>query len=460
MSQKNISDLLIRYKNMLRDEKSVYFDSDEFEEIADFYDIYKDSEIVQAVIEEGLRQHPGNPVLLLKKVKLLIINAQYQDALLLMNGFSEDASDMDVLLLKAEIFLHMDNVQSALSIFDVLLEHPEDEFDFLDISDILKSVEMFKESIFYLLKGIEKFPQSIELYREIADNYRVLEDYDNAIIAYNRMLDIDPYSSDDWTDLGELYNFKREYAKAIEAFDFSLAINEFDEHTLYMKGSSLIMNGNLEKAIETLLEYTEINKTDETAFILISECYTELHNYEIAKQFALKAIDVNPESVLALKRMIYLLLDRDHYEETIDYLEKILDLESNDSNLFFLKADVLMSLEQFTEAEEAYNKALSLSTNEDEKIEILYSIGVLRHRQGKDLEALSFFEKIEPFRLEHGDLFLKMAISYAKTKQYDQCQIYLNKVVNEPNNGLSSAEIAEKKRIIIDLKEIIQNNKS
>ncbi|MCD7973255.1 MAG: tetratricopeptide repeat protein [Candidatus Azobacteroides sp.] len=459
MTQKNIIDLLSRYERMIQNGKSVYFDSDEFEEIADFYDMREDSNAVKTVIDEGLKQHPGHHGLLLKKVKTLIFDRSYDEALSLANHLTVNPTDSDTLLLKAEIFLNTNNPQSALSIFDVILEQSEDEYDFLDISDILKSVEMFREAVLYLEKGIEKFPNSIDLYREIGDNNRLLEEYDKAIVAYNKVLDIDPYSAEDWTDLGELYSLNGNYEKAIEAFDFSLIIDEDDDRTLYMKGNNLILNGNYEKAVETFLEYTQINNDDETPYILISECYTEMQDFEKAKYYALKALDVNKESILSLKKIIYLLLDREAFLESLPYLERAIELLPTDSNLLFLKADVLMSLDKLKEAEENYIQALTLSENEDEQIDIIYSLALLKQKQEKDEEAVFYYEKVELFKPAYPDLALKMAVAYANTGQYDKCVQYLQKAAEESTLNLTMQEIRERSAIIREIEELL-NGKS
>lgn len=457
MPKKNISALVARYENMLHSGRSVYFDSDEFEEIADFYDVQENSDAVEAVVEEGLKQHPGHAGLLIKKAKLLILKKKYNEALSLVDSLSE-MNDTEALLLKAEIFLHTDTIQSALSIFDIYIEQVENEFDVLDVADILKSVNLLQDCIFYLEKGVEKFPSGIDIYRELADCYRSLNNFDQAILIYDKILDIDPYSIEDWIDLGELYNLKNDYAKAIEAFDFSLAIDEFDERALFLKGNTLILNENMEKAVETLLEYIELNPQDDTTLVLIAECYSEMGDYENAKFYTLKAVDLNPESIIGLKKLVYLFLDKDYFTEALFYLERTIVLSPDESNLFFLRADILNSLERYDEAWADYEKALSITTNEDEKIDIIYSLGNLMLKIDKDDNALMYFEWTESLRPDYPDIFLKMAFSYYRTEQYDNAIVYLKKAENESTDELLPNEIEERNTLIRKLNIVLTND--
>ncbi len=456
MEEYNITEILHRYEEMLRNGKSVYFDSDEFEDIADYYDSQEDTEASLRVVEEGLKQHPGNQVLLMKKIRILILKGEYDKASSLIDGISADSFDSEILLFKAEIFVNTNNIQAGLSIFDMLSEQSNDEYIFLEISDILKSVELFTDANNYLQKGLKKFPQSLELLREVADNYRLSGNYDDAIPVYNDILDIDPYSSDDWTDLGELYSIKADYEKAIEAFDFSLAIDETDERTIYMKGNCLILNGNYEKAIETLLEYAEFNSEDETPYILIAECYEEMQNLDAAYEYCQKAIEKNDKSVLAYKKMIYFLMEQSRFNEALLYADKALRVTQEDSNLYFLKADILTTLNDYIGALDSYKSAIKISTDKDEKTDILYSVGVLKQKENNDDEAILFFEQVEEFKPDYPDLFLKMAVSYYEIKQYDKCAEYLEKASAESTINLSIKEIQNREGIITQLTQLLQ----
>ena len=451
-----MEELLERYEDMIRNGERVYFDSDEFEDIADYYDMRENPEAALNVVEEGLKQHPGNQNLLLRKIRAFIFNEQYSEASNLINGLSIDTSDSEVLLLKAEIFLNTGSVQSGLSMLDLVLEQDDDEYTLLEISDILKSVEMYDEAMNFLKKGFVKYPENMDILREIADNYRSENNFDAAIEIYNKILDDDPYSAEDWTDLGELFSLKADYEKAIEAFDFSLTIDESDDRTIFMKGNCYILNGNFEKAIETYHDYITFNPTDETPYILIAECYEEMNQYEQAFDYCLSAILASNNSILSLKKMIYFLMDRECFEEAMEYANKALAITKKDSNLFFLKADIFTALNKSDEAADYYKKALAVSTDPNEKNDILFSIGVLKQKEGDDENALFFFEQIENNEFIYPDLFLKMAVSYHETKQYDKCAECLEKTKNEPIDELSPEEISEREKAIRELTLLLE----
>ena len=452
-----IEDLLERYEEMIRVGIPVYFDSNEFEDIADYYG-REDPDVALNVVEEGLKQHPGNQNLLLKKVGALIYNEHYSEAAALMEGLSIDETDWDVLLYKAEIHLNTGLVESGLGILDMALEQTDDEYTLWEAAYILRSVNLFEDATYYLKKGLERFPESLDIRREIAENYRLSGKFEEAIEIYNEILDVDPYSAEDWTDLGELYSLNADYEKAIEAFDFSITIDETDEQTVFMKANCLILNGSFEKAIETYHDYIALNPDDETPYIMIAECYEEMEQDKKAFEYCLKAIEVNPESVLAFKKMIYFLMERESFEEALAYVNKALTLTHTDSNLYFLKADIFTAMERLSEATDYYKKALVISENPDEKTDILYSIGILKQKEGKNNDALPFFEEVEKTKSDfYSDLFIKMAVSYYKTGQYDKCVKYIEKALNESIDDLSEEEIRDRDTVIDELIQLLQD---
>jgi hypothetical protein len=82
---------------------------------------------------------------------------------------------------------------------------------------------------------------------------------------------------------------------------------------------------------------------------------------------------------------------------------------------------------------------------------------VLKQKEEKDKEALLFFEQVEEFKSNYPGLFLKMAISYYETLQYDKCIEYLEKASDESTIGLSIEEIRNKEKVIHELMLLLQD---
>ncbi len=68
-NEPDITSLVERYEQMRALGKKVYFDADEFAQLADYYTAEGDIDEADFLIDEGLSMHPGSQELMVLKVK-------------------------------------------------------------------------------------------------------------------------------------------------------------------------------------------------------------------------------------------------------------------------------------------------------------------------------------------------------------------------------------------------------
>ncbi|MFY7880051.1 MAG: tetratricopeptide repeat protein [Lacibacter sp.] len=112
---------------------------------------------------------------------------------------------------------------------------------------------------------------------------------------------------------------------------------------------------------------------EEESFERIINYFDENEDLNQAMEAAEIGIEIYPYSSLLLIKKADLLLAQRKYQEALWILEKAELLDSNDINLFILKTDAYLALDQQTKAIELLEEALTLFKNE-ERIELLFEL--------------------------------------------------------------------------------------
>jgi cytochrome c-type biogenesis protein CcmH/NrfG len=122
------------------------------------------------------------------------------------------------------------------------------------------AVEMFR-----LERRTAEKPDDIEAWTQLGHLYFDSNNYDKAIVAYNKSLEINPDNADVWTDLGVMYRRSRRSNEAIKAFDRAIKIDLHHETSHFNKGIVLMHDlHDAEGAIKAWEELVSINPAAQT----------------------------------------------------------------------------------------------------------------------------------------------------------------------------------------------------
>ncbi|MDR2496908.1 MAG: CDC27 family protein [Tannerellaceae bacterium] len=288
-----LSKLLRRYFEAGKTGADIYFDADEillilgkFEQIEDYVN-YND------LLQLGLRLHPGNIGLQVKKSQQLLRSKEYREALDIAET-SGLVNDLEVGLIKLECYYKLKQYDRARAIVEEALAMGSDFVeDFCEQLAILmndndRSTPSERE---FIRKATLLFPDNMTLKDEYCFSLETDGKYDEAIRVCNEILDAEPYSYDDWLVLGRLHSLNESYGDAIYAFDIAAVCGEPDAELIAMKAFCYYMNENYEKAIDDYCNILtdEDNETNYRISSLLSDCYTRVDKYEEAYRI-LKAL--------------------------------------------------------------------------------------------------------------------------------------------------------------------------
>lgn len=417
-NNKELQDLIRRYEQTLADNKSVYFDADQFSDIAEYYDNIGDIDAARDLLEIALKIHPESESLLLKKAKIFVYDNEYEQALHLLNiVFS--GYDYDLYMVKIECFLQLSRYEEAMELVSDILDNEENE-DFhttlADLGFLYIEADCFTEAITFFEQSLNIDPENLEVLSDLSYAYETLGNFEKAIDATNRILDIDAYSYDAWVNLGKLYSLKEEYAKAVDAFDFALTINDNDINIIKLKAHCLSLSN---RAMEAMIIFKELLvkiPEDTSLYLLLCECYANLELYSEALECLVKYEELDGETIeLALKKAS-LFYQMDKMTQALSIIEKAMETYGKQLDLLILSGDIKMSSEDNLAAELDFKEAYLLESDNFEVIDKLALVSITLEKYDS---AIKYTEELLLLEPENMSMRQRLALLFLEIDDKD-----------------------------------------
>jgi tetratricopeptide (TPR) repeat protein len=431
---KNLS--LTRFEKMLKTNRILFFDSNEFENIISYYLENGKINFAKKAIKLGLEQHPDSSNLALFEIEILIFENKLDNAEKLLEGLIlSEPSNEEIYIQKANIYskkkLHKKAILCLKKILDFNTDNPE-VYSLIGVEYLfLEDFENAKDNFINCLNYDDSDYSALY---NIVYCFEILEQNDKAIDYLNTYLDSNPYCEVAWHQLGKQYLIFKNYVKAISAFDFAIISDEYFVGAYIEKGRALekinkyneaIENykliialkdessypllrmgicydkiGNYKKAIQNFNDCVKIDPQLNKAWYLLAEIYYKNQKYNSAILNIKKAIDINSENENYWKLYAKINIGLKLYEEADIGFQKIIELGEADESIWIAKTDVLIKLGEYNHAIDILEKCYELL---DDKSIILYRFSGIYFLQNK---------------IEDGIVNLKKALSINKENKY------------------------------------------
>jgi len=271
--------LLKKYQQSKSQGKHLYFDSDDFVDIAEYFLQNDDVNQALEVAEEGLRLHQNEESLLSVKVNSLISLSQFDEAEIILESLHSE-TDHDVYYFHAQILCgKYQEYERAKQLFDQWLDIELDECSggegehedierkreaFLHV--VLSMIDMIDSNHagLYIQPVVERYMKDCapldgnDLDVDIAHACHESGLIQLEIKLYTQFLDNNPYMPQGWAYLGALQSIEGRPEEAVDSAEFALAINPSDPQGLIIKAHSYHSMGNYTEAIKAIRKYIEL----------------------------------------------------------------------------------------------------------------------------------------------------------------------------------------------------------
>lgn len=294
----DVSGLVSSYEKMLRNNESRFFEESSLEQLIEYYEDNNNFKRAMAVVEIAIEQHPFSSSFLVKKAQLLFDDKQFNVALDLLDKATVlDPQDINIFLLKADIYMWLNNFKKAIEIIEEYMKvaNEEDLPDlYLELADIYEEWGKYWEVFDNLKKTLELDLKNEEALNRLWFCVEFTGKYDESVELHNKIIDEDPYSYLAWFNLAHAYSGLSLYEKALEAFEFAIVINENYEYAHKDAGDIYFKLKQYEKAAEYYLKVAIIAKPYKELYFNVGECYEKMKDLSKARYYYRKAVSIDP----------------------------------------------------------------------------------------------------------------------------------------------------------------------
>ncbi len=448
-----ISASVSRYRNMLKNKDSYYFDVFEFEYIIDFFMDKNDFKSAGKAIDYALNQHPHSIDLQIKKSQILINQGFPLKALRLLEKIEKiESSNHTIFYLQGAVYSSLGNINKAVELFEhslsLIFETKEDLL--YNIAMTLKQVGRYDLSNKYLLKLYRLNPEDDSALYELANNYQKLEEDEQSIRFYKEYIAQNPFSSTVWFNLGRIYQNQGKHELAVQAFEYVIAIEPDYKAAYFQKGMSLYENEEFWESISIFEDYLELDSEDTDTLFHIGEIYAKLRDYQKANEYYDKVLALDNEFEDAWYSKAVVLYEQGKYVDALYYLKKAINIEEEDPDFWNLSAIICRKLDFVDEAEKAFKKTIELD-NSNPNIWIEYSKINFGHT--KIYKTINILSEANELFEDNAEINFRLAAYLALINNFDAAKFHLKQALQQDVSKLPTFRLiyTQKNESIEDL---------
>lgn len=351
---------LAKFESMLKTNKVLFFDSEEFEEIILHYLDMGKATMAKKALKLGLEQHPKSTGLKLVQVEMLVYEDKLDQAEKLLNElYAIEPTNEEIFIQKANIYSKRDNHEKAVEFLQIALKYTEDLADVYNLIGMeylfMDNLELAKANFIKCLE--EDFEDQSALYN-VVYCFEFLDQNIEAIEYLKTYVDRNPYSEIAWHQSGRLYYGIKDYENAVRAFEFATYIDDEFLGAYLEKGKSLERLKRYEEAIESYQRTIELDDPTSYALLRIGKCYEKLGNKVEALKYFNKTVHEDPLLDKGWIAITDFYVRQKNYQKALFYVNKALAID--DQNRLYWKrfATINKAMNLFEEAEFGYRKAV------------------------------------------------------------------------------------------------------
>lgn len=351
---------LSKFESMLKTNKVLFFDSEEFEEIILHYLDMGKATLAKKALKLGLEQHPKSTGLKLVQVEMLVYDDKLDQAEKLLNElYAIEPTNEEIFIQKANIYSKRDDHEKAVGFLKTALKYTEDFADVYNLIGMeylfMDNLELAKESFIKCLE--EDFEDQSALYN-VVYCFEFLDQNQEAIDYLKTYIDRNPYSEIAWHQSGRLYYGLKDYESASTSFQLATYIDEEFVGAYMERGKALERLKQYEEAIESYNRTIELDDPTSYALLRIGKCYEKLGNKVEALKYFNKTVHEDPLLDKGWIAITDFYLRQKNYQKALYFVNKALAID--DQNRLYWKryATINKAMDHFEEAEFGYRKAI------------------------------------------------------------------------------------------------------
>ena len=396
---------LSKFESMLKTNKVLFFDSEEFEEIILHYLDMGKAALAKKALKLALEQHPKSTGLKLVQVEMLVYEDKLEQAEKLLNElYAIEPTNEEIYIQKANISSKRDNHEKAVELLQIALKYTD---DFADVYNLIGMEYLFMDNLELakdnFMKCLEEDTEDQAALYNVVYCFEFLDQNEDAIAYLTKYIDKNPYSEIAWHQIGRLnYGLKR-YEDALRAFEFATLIDDEFLGAFMEKAKALERLKKYEEAIESYTRTIELDDATPYALLRMGKCYEKIGNKVLALKYFNKTVHEDPLLDKGWIAITDFYVRQKKYQKALFYLNKALSID-NQNRLYWKRfATINKELNLFEEAEFGYRKAVEFGDYQLDTwlfwVDILQFLGEFESAIQTLLQASEYFP--EEYQVEY-----------------------------------------------------------
>ena len=388
---------LSKFESMLKTNKVLFFDSEEFEEIILHYLDMGKAALAKKALKLALEQHPKSTGLKLVQVEMLVYDDKLELAEKLLNElYAIEPTNEEIYIQKANICSKRDQHEKAVELLKIALKYTDDLADVYNLIGMeylfMDNLEMAKNSF---IKCLEEDLEDQSALYNVVYCFEFLDQNQDAISYIKKYIDKNPYSEIAWHQLGRLHYSVKEYENAIRAFEYATLIDDEFMGAFMEKAKAYERLKKYAEAIENYSRTIELDDATSYALLRMGKCYERLGNKVLALKYFNQTVHEDPLLDKGWIAITDFYVRQKNYQKALFFVNKALAID-NQNKLYWKRfASINKQMNFFEEAEFGYRKAVEFGETGLETwlfwVDILQFLGEFESAIQTLLQASEYF---------------------------------------------------------------------
>lgn len=352
--REEMKELLRQYNNFKSGRKFTFLEEESFERIIDYFDDIEDLALALEAVNFAVEQYPYSASLLLKKADILIASRCYLTALDVLHAAELlDSGDINLYILKTDVYLALENQQQAAAILEEALHlfDGEEKIELLfELADVYDDYENFDKVFDCLVMVLNLDPTNEEALYKICFWADFTKRESESIELHQKLIDEHPYNLLAWFNLGAAYQSLKLYEQAIDAYLYAIAIDEKFDYAYRNLADAYMRLRNYRDAIEALEQVIELSAPESVIYEAIGHCYEKLKNPVQARFHYRKAAHLNSQDSLIYYKIARTYMEEGYWNSAIDNLKLAISINRSHPDFLLALAQCYSELDCIKEA--------------------------------------------------------------------------------------------------------------
>ncbi|MCK4759269.1 MAG: tetratricopeptide repeat protein [Candidatus Aminicenantes bacterium] len=293
------------------------------------------------------------------------------------------------------VYIKMRRFEKALPYLEKAVElNPIYKDAFYYIGSALQDLKKFESAADAYKKYLESNPENAwEAYYRMAVCYVELENYDEAIAAFQASMKEKPDEVRIGYDLAQVYERSKQYDKAEETYRKISQVMPEDPIRPYRVMLMMYDKAKMpDKAIQIAVEITQMDPNNYEAFYNLGYMYMNTKKYNAAIAAFSKAMELNPGYEYTYSNIGYIYYLQKKYQQSINVYKKLVEIVPDNANSWYFIGVNYMLLKNFDSAVDPLKKAVELQPNNANS---LYNLAIAYLNLHDNYSAREIYKKLK-----------------------------------------------------------------